>query len=28
VVCREFSCQPPVESVEELERALSAADSR
>jgi len=28
VVCKEFSCQPPVESVQELEKALAAADSR
>jgi len=28
VVCSGFSCQPPVESVEELEKALSTADSR
>jgi uncharacterized protein YyaL (SSP411 family) len=28
VVCSGFTCRPPVESAEELERALSAADSR
>jgi len=28
VVCSGFSCQPPVERVEELEKALSTADSR